>query len=181
MTQFNSTSASPYLPQQPDQQAQMIAQLMRRTTNGAKNFYVVAALSVVNTILSVFSAGRYFVIGLAISLFVDGIFIGLAEAFPDAQLIAKLLNVGFSVLIAAVFALFGYLASKGRRWAFIVGMVFYAVDALLMLIFQEWIGLLFHLLFLWGMFGGLQALTQLQKLLPQKQKVSDFPQNIGVS
>jgi hypothetical protein len=48
-----------------------------------------------------------------------------------------------------------------------------------MLVFQDWLGLAFHAFFLWGLFNGLSALNQLQKYLPQK--VSDFPQNIGVS
>jgi hypothetical protein len=181
MTQFNQTPASSLPAQQPDQATLMIAQLARRVSSGASNFYWVGALSVINTILSVFSAGSYFVIGLAISLLADGIFLGLAEAFPDAQLITKLINVAISGVIAAVFALFGYFGSKGKRWAFIVGMIFYALDTLLMLALQEWMGLIFHLFFLWGIFSGLQALNKLQKLVPQKPKTTDFPQNIGVS
>lgn len=184
MTQFNSTppvEPSTGAQSQPDPAMAAIVQLVRRVASGASNFYWVAALSVVNTLLSVFNAGSYFVIGLAISLFVDGIFLGVAESFPNAQLVVKLIGVLFSAVIAGVFALFGYLATKGKRWAFIVGMVFYAFDALLMLVFQEWIGLIFHLFFLWGMFGGLQALNQLQRLTPQKPRTSDFPQNIGVS
>ena len=183
MAQFPSTppSSYPVSNNPPDPALIAVAQLTRRVSSGASNFYWVAALSVINTLMSVFSAGRYFVIGLAISLFVDGIFMGVAEALPEAQLFAKILDVVISIVIAGVFALFGYLASKGKRWAFIVGMAFYALDTLLMLVFQEWMGLIFHLFFLWGMFGGLQALNKLQKFLPQKEKVSDFPQNVGVS
>jgi hypothetical protein len=183
MTQLPSTPQfdTPVAAGQPDPTMLAIAQLARRVSSGASNFYWVAALSVINTLMSVFNAGRYFVIGLAISLLVDGIFVGVAEALPEAQLIVKLIDVVISVVIAGVFALFGYLAIKGKRWAFIVGMVLYAFDALLMLAFQEWIGLIFHLFFLWGMFGGLQALSKLQKFMPQKPVTSDFPQNIGVS
>lgn len=181
MTQFNSTPPVTPAQPQPDPTMVAIAQLARRVASGGSNFYWVAALSVVNTLMSVFNAGSYFVIGLAISLLVDGFFLGAADAFPDAQLIVKLIDVVISVVIAGVFALFGYMATKGKRWAFIVGMIFYALDALLMLVFQEWIGLIFHLFFLWGMFGGLQALNQLQKYMPQRQKASDFPQNISVS
>jgi len=41
-----------------------------------------------------------------------------------------------------------------------------------MFVFQEWMGVLFHLFFLWGLFNGLRALNQLQKLLPQSIGVS---------
>jgi hypothetical protein len=50
-----------------------------------------------------------------------------------------------------------------------------------MLALTEWKGFHFHLLFLWGLFSGFQALNKLQKILPKKPGPStDFPQNIGV-
>jgi hypothetical protein len=119
------------------------------------------------------------VVGLATSLFVDGFFLGMAEAFPDSKLIAQLIGLAISMVFSAFFAIFGYFAVKGKRWAFLTGITFYAIDTVLMVVFQEWMGLLFHLFFLWGLFNGLRALNQLQKLLPQKP--SDFPQSIGVS
>lgn len=181
MTQFNSTppSATPYPPQQPNPQMLMIAQLARRMSSGGTNFYWIAALSVINSIVSVFGGGMYFVVGLALTLLVDGFFLGMADAFPDAKLIAQLIGLAISVVVSAFFAIFGYFAVKGKRWAFITGIIFYALDTLLMLFFQEWLGLLFHVFFLWGLVNGLRALNQLQKFLPQKP--SDFPQSIGVS
>jgi hypothetical protein len=57
-------------------------------------------------------------------------------------------------------------------------MTLYGLDALLMLAFADWIGFAFHLYFLWGLFSGLQALGQLQKLMPPS--ASDFPKDIAV-
>jgi hypothetical protein len=168
-------------PMQPNQDIIVAAQLTKRVKSGAAMFYYVAGLSVVNTLMAVFNAGRYFVVGLAISLFVDGIFIGIAEALPESQTMLKVIDILASILIAGVYVFFGYMASRGKRWAFIVGMVLYALDALLMLAFQEWLGLLFHLFFLWGMFSGFRALNQLQKYTVHKTQTSDFPQNIGAS
>ena len=184
MTQFNpapssETPAATYPLQQPNPQILMIAQLARRASSGATNFYWIAALSVINSIVSVFGGGMYFVVGLALSLLVDGFFLGMAEAFPEAKLIVQLIGLVISVVLSAFLAMFGYFAVKGKRWAFMIGIAFYALDTLLMLVFQEWMGVLFHLFFLWGLFNGLRALNQLQKLLPQKP--SEFPQSIGVS
>lgn len=184
MTQYNSTPpsetpATPYPPQQPDQQALLIAQLLRRSISGAQNFYWIAALSVINSVVSVFGGGMYFVVGLAATLLADGFFLGMAEALPDAKLVVQLIGLAVSAVVSAFFAVLGYFAVKGKRWAFITGIVFYALDTLLMLVFQEWLGLLFHGFFLWGLVNGLQALNQLQKFLPQKP--SEFPQSIGVS
>ncbi len=171
--------ASPYPSQQPNPQMVMIAQLARRASSGATNFYWIAALSVINSIVSVFGGGMYFVVGLAISLLVDGFFLGMAEAFPDAKLIAQLIGLVISAVLSALFAMFGYFAIKGKRWAFLTGITLYAFDTLLMLVFREWMGVLFHLFFLWGLFNGFRALNQLQKFLPQEP--SDLPQSIGVS
>jgi hypothetical protein len=181
MTQFNSTppSTTPSPSQQPNPQMLMIAQLLRRASSGATNFYWIAALSVINSIVSVFGGGMYFVVGLAMTLLVDGFFLGAADALPDAKLVVQLIGLAISVVVSAFFAMFGYFAGKGKRWAFITGIVLYALDTLLMVVFQEWLGLLFHVFFLWGLFNGLRALNQLQKFLPQKP--SDFPQSIGVS
>ena len=156
----------------------VVAEITQRMKRGANNFYWIAALSVINSILSMTGSGTYFVIGLAVALVVDGVTIGLSESLPDASVIVRIIGLVLSILVAGVFALFGFFAGQGKRWAFLVGMVLYGLDGLIMLAFADWIGVLFHGFFLWGLFGGWRALGELQKISPQKQM--DFPQNIGV-
>ena len=155
------------------------AELTKRSQNGARNFYWIAALSAINSLVLGFGGDSYFVVGLAGTLFVDGMFTGLAEAMPDIALVLKIIGLTISLLIAGVVALIGYLSVKGRRWAFLLGIVFYVIDTLLMLAFQDWMGLLFHAIFLFGLIGGFGALNKLQKLAPKEP--TDFPQNIGGS
>lgn len=156
----------------------VVAELTQRMRRGAGNFYWIAALSVINSVLSMTGSGTYFVIGLAVTLMVDGMTIGLSESLPEGALIVKIIGLVLSILIAGVFALFGFFASQGKRWAFLVGIVLYSLDGLIMLAFADWIGVLFHGFFLWGLFGGWRALGELQKMSTQKQ--TEFPQNIGV-
>ena len=155
-----------------------VAEITQRMKRGANNFYWIAALSVINSILSMTGSSTYFVIGLAVTLIVDGMTIGLSQSLPDASVILKIIGIVLSILIAGVFALFGFFASQGKRWAFIVGMILYGLDGLIMLAFGDWIGVLFHAFFLWGLFGGWRALGELQQKSSQRQ--TDFPQNIGV-
>lgn len=155
-----------------------IAELTRKMKSGASNFYWIAALSVINSLILEFGGNSYFVVGLASTLIVDGIFVELANQL-DGGIVVKLIGLAISIFIAAIFVFFGFFANKGKRWAFIVGMVLYGLDSLLMLAFQEWMGLLFHGFFLFGLFGGIRALGELEKMMPQKRQ-SDFPQNIGV-
>ena len=156
-----------------------IAELTRRMKSGANNFYWIAALSVINSLILGFGGNSYFVVGLAGTLIVDSIFVEAASQLPDAAIFLKLIGLAISIVIAGIFALFGFFASKGKRWAFITGMIFYGLDAVIMLLFQDWIGVLFHGFFLWGLFGGLRALNELHKLAPP-QPAGDFPQSIGM-
>ncbi|MCI0552577.1 MAG: hypothetical protein L0287_16625 [Anaerolineae bacterium] len=183
MAQSLDPNPQPSQPLAPDGSLQInkevaVAELTRRMKRGANNFYWIAALSVINSILSMTGSGTYFVIGLAVTLIVDGVTIGLRESLPDASMIVRIIGLVLSILVAGVFALFGFFASQAKRWAFLVGMVLYGLDGLIMLAFADWIGVLFHAFFLWGLFGGWRALGELQKMSPQK--ATDFPQNIGV-
>ncbi len=160
-------------------QAVAIANLTRRVKVGASNFYWIGALSVLNSLISVFGGSITFVIGLAITQIVDAFAIGIGQGAPSLATTAKIIGLVLSIAISGIIAIFGFFAGKGQRWAFITGMVLYGLDALIMLAFSDWIGLAFHVFFLWGLFTGLQALGQLQKVMPKP--VSSFPQDIGVS
>ena len=186
MTQSFDPAVPPAQPPTPDRSLEMqqrqaeVADLNRRMKSGANNFYWIAALSVINSLLLQFGGDIYFVVGLAGTLFVDIVFVGIAETMPEAALVVKIIGVIISAVLAGIFALFGFFANSGKRWAFLVGIAFYIIDSILMLVFQEWMGLLFHALFLFGLFSGLNALNKLQKLTPPKpSSPSDFPQNIG--
>jgi MFS family permease len=166
-------------PVPPANQQLVIAELMRRTKGGASNFFWIAALSVINTFLALAQSDTRFVVGLAVTQFIDGVAYFVGQDRPEARTIMLLIAFVIDLVIIGIFVLFGYLARKGRRWAFIAGLILYAIDAMLMLVFQDWLGFGFHLFFLWGLFNGLRALNQLQQFLPRR--TSDFPQSIGVS
>jgi hypothetical protein len=155
------------------------AELQRRLKNGASNFYWIAGLSVINTLLFIFGGGITFVVGLGITQFVDGFAYGAARDMPAYAILFKGIGFIISVVISSVFVLFGLFASRGHKWAFITGMVLYALDAILMLVFKAYLGLGFHLFFLWLLYGGLRALNQIQKSIPQTVHDPTFPKNIG--
>jgi hypothetical protein len=159
-------------PQQPVYDPAMMAEMERRTAtantmravkNGANNFYWIAGLSVVNSLISIFGGGIIFVIGLGATLFIDAVAAGIAQEL-GGNVIVLVMGFLFSLIFDLIFVLFGYFAGKGKRWAFIAGLVLYGLDALLMLVFQEWIGFAFHLYFMWGVWQGMQALGRLKAM-----------------
>ncbi len=133
---------------------------------GAAWFYWIAGLSLVNTLLFIFGANINFLLGLGATQLITAIALGIGDAIGSqgGMWVVKLIALGASVVIAAGMALFGYFSAKGNRWLFLVGMILYALDALLLLAFHDWAGFLFHLLALWGLYTGLRATSRLEKL-----------------
>lgn len=162
------------------QLALALAQLMRRVRSGAHTFYWIAALSLVNSGIALFGGTTSFVIGLGITQWVDLFSEILTKGLPEIAMPIRVVAIGLDLAIMGLFALFGYMAAKGRKWAFITGMVLYGLDALLFLPVQDWWSIGFHAYMLWGVFGGLKALNQAQAFSPQTGADSAFPQDIGV-
>jgi hypothetical protein len=157
-------------PQQPAYDPAMMAEMERRTAvmnitravkYGANNFYWIAGLSVVNSLISIFGGGMVFVIGLGVTLVIDWVAQGVSQDAGGSPIV---LGMGFlfTLIFDLIFVAFGYFAGKGKRWAFIIGMVLYGLDAMLMLAIGEWIGFAFHLYFMWGIWQGISALGKLK-------------------
>src|SRR6266571_3979326 len=82
-------------------------------------FLWVAALSVVNSFLSMSGSGIRFIFGLGIAQIIDA----LAHQAGSSGVVLDLIINGF---VAGVLLLFWNFARKGEKWAFIVGMALYA-------------------------------------------------------
>jgi hypothetical protein len=103
-----------------------------------------------------------FLVGLGLTQFIDG-FTGEMES--SGRIVGLVLNL----IVVGVFATFGYFASKGHNWSFIVGMVLYFLDAGLTLLIWTmanwgvpWLSLAFHAFILYRIFIGLQANMKLK-------------------
>lgn len=122
---------------------------------GAGWFLTVAILSMVNSVLSMSGAKIRFIFGLGIAQFVDA----LAHQAGQTGFALDLVING---LVAGVFVLFWSFAKKGQHWAFLTGMAVYAVDALVMLYFQDILALAFHAYALYRMYSGMSGIASLR-------------------
>ena len=118
---------------------------------GASWFYWIGVLSLINTVLTLSSANFHFIFGLGITQVAD--ILGKGNGATGAVL-ALVVN-GF---IAGFFAIFGFFGSKGQKWAFIVGMVFYVLDAGLCLLAKDILTTAFHAWALFRMYMGMKAI-----------------------
>ncbi len=139
--------------------------LEKRARTGINWFYWIAALSLINTVLTLSGTELNLVIGLGVTQFVDAIMAAIARDAGGMSMMVKAVGVFMSALASAVFALFAYLGNQRRLlWAVIVGMVLYGLDGLLFLVTQDWLSLGFHGLALFGLFGGLRAARDLRAM-----------------
>ena len=146
--------------------------LSARARGGTDWFFWIAALSLINTVTSFFNIQFSFIAGLAITQIMDGLALGLSKELSDSgRLIVLIIAFCVNLGIAGLFMLAGFLARKRQRWIIIIGMVLYALDALIFLFFQGWIALLFHGWALWNIWNGLQMINKLNAL---EQQASQF-------
>lgn len=137
----------------PDNMQYAVAQ--KQTQIGGDWFFWVAAFSVVNAVLLLIHApfGFFFSLGAA-----------SYAAHAGGGLPTYLVVV---VAASGVIALCGLFARRGARWAFLVGMGLYALDALVCLSMRQYLEIAAHAYALYRIFQGFQAAGQLAALRAQ--------------
>lgn len=160
-------SAEPTPAQQ--REAEMAA-LVAGHRSGASWFFWVAGLSLVNSLLALFGAQMRFIFGLGITQLFDA----MGEAVEGGGM-ARGVAFVMSLAVAAVVALFGLAAIKRVHAIYILGIVLYALDGVLMLVFQDWLGAGFHAFVLYGLIRGLNASLKLRRLEQELAPVTGAP------
>jgi hypothetical protein len=129
---------------------------------GANWFFWIAGLSVANTALYLLGQSVFMVMGLASSAIASGLFQGIGNGLGGGKgsVLGVVMGLFGAILMAGIFVGLGWAARKRMGWAFIVGMVLYALDALIWLAFRDYMSVLFHGLALVFIFQGFQALLR---------------------
>jgi hypothetical protein len=124
-----------------------------RVQAGARWFYWIAALSLVNSLVVIFGGQFHFVVGLGITSVVDELAKGVGSA-------GTVLDLVINGTVAGIFFLFGSFAGKSYKWAFIAGIVLYGLDGLLLLAATDILSVAFHAYAIFGISRGLMAVNQ---------------------
>jgi len=116
-------------------------------------FYWIAGLSLINS-FSAFSGQSFrFLFGL-----------GITQLLQASLRGSSALGLLLSLVAAGVFVGLGVFATKGQLWAFIVGMVLFALDGLIFLMEGDWLGVGFHAVVLFFLVRGVKACLVLKKM-----------------
>ena len=133
-------------------------------TSGAGWFFWIAALSLINSVILLSGGDRHFVVGLGVTSVADAVARGVADQNPEVAGVAKGIAFGFSLFVAAVVCLFGWLSRRPILPIFVVGMILYLLDGLIYVMFGDWMSVGFHAFVLFGMWNGFNAYRQMKAM-----------------
>lgn len=142
-------------PAAPDPRA-LIVMRMRR---GAGWFLTIAILSGANSLLQVFDAKIRFIFGLGITQVVDAVARGAGQ---NGMFVTMAVDGLFIVMLV----LCSKWAKAGSEGAFVGGMVAYALDGVLLVLFSMWLDAAVHayaLYMIWQGYAAARQLAQIQK------------------
>lgn len=122
---------------------------------GANWFFWLAILSALNSLIVYFVEIRNTPFAFGVTQWLDGTRGPLtAEGFSPPLHIVGLIA---DLIIAAIFAAFGYFAKRRHDATFIVGIFLYVVDSILSLGLRDFWGFCFHMVGVFFLFRGLLA------------------------
>ncbi|MEW5743597.1 MAG: hypothetical protein AB1938_32090 [Myxococcota bacterium] len=130
----------------------------QQVKSGLSWFNIIAVLSVLNSVLIMTKASIIFPVGMGVTQVFAGVGAVLSE--KGSSVWNVLAFVGTLVAASCVFVV-GRLARAGHRWAWLVGMVAYGLDGLLLVPFGDWIGVGFHVWAIFSIGRGYAALKHL--------------------
>lgn len=155
---MSTLNLSPEPEQQPitDDNQELAAQ----ARSGASWFYWIAGLSIVNTIIFATGSNWSFFAGLGITQVIDGILDAVAKEADITAL--KFVGYAIDFVIAGIMLICGLWANKFHNWAFIVGIVLYAIDGVIVLLLGAFFPAGFHALALFFIVRGFLAALKLK-------------------
>lgn len=128
-----------------------------RMRRGAGWFLTIAILSGANSLLQIFDAKVRFIFGLGITQVVDTITRGAGQ---NAMFVTIIVDGLFIVMLV----LCSKWAKAGSQGAFVGGMVAYALDGVLLVLFSMWLDAAVHAYALYMMWQGYVAARELAQI-----------------
>ena len=120
--------------------------------SAARWFWWIAGLSLVNAVMFHSGSDVNFVVGLAMTTLAS---VAFAQNLPIAVALAAIM-IGFYFLM-------GFYAQRRALWAFYLGLAVYALDALIYVLFQDWMSVAFHALAAFFIVKGVQRTRELAR------------------
>jgi hypothetical protein len=128
-----------------------------RMRRGAGWFLTIAVLSGVNSLLQIFDAKVRFIFGLGITQVMGAIGRGVGQN-------GMLVTIAVDGLFIVMLILCSKWAKTGSQGAFLGGMIAYALDGVLLVVFSMWLDAAVHAYALYMMWQGYAAARELAQM-----------------
>jgi hypothetical protein len=154
-----SPSGTPASARAPSAAADPRVPIILRMRRGAGWFITIALLSGVNSVLQIFDAKIRFIFGLGITQVVDAFGHGAGQN-------GTILTIAVDGIFIVMLILCARWAKAGSQAAFLGGMIAYALDGVLLLLFSVWLDAAVHayaLYMIWQGFSASRELAQMQQ------------------
>ncbi len=132
-----------------------IALAQAKMKQRASWFNVIAVLSLVNAVITLANGQWHFVVGLGVTDLVAA----LGQRSGTQGAVVALI---ITAIAAGAFWGLGRVVVQGQKWALILGMALYALDAAVILLWHDWLSIAFHGYGLFRMFGAFEAIGDFQ-------------------
>ncbi len=144
--------------------------VMRWITMAGAMIILIGALTFLNDMVAIITTnyGFYFVAGLWSTFLVSA---GSAEAYRQGLPVSPTLDTVafvFTIVAAGVFVFLGVLTIKRRVWSSIVALVLYAIDTIVLLMFDpKWA--IVHVILMYLIYKGIRATKRYAELTTESQ------------
>lgn len=136
-------------------------------------FWWVAGLSIANSVAAMLELKYGMILGLGLGQFIDAMFFFDADGNSlDPSVFARVVHLFLTASVVGVFLILGYFARRFSIAAFVVGMVLYALDALLFVLVGDWVAVGFHAFVLLMLWGGLSVLRAVRAQAPNRAEAA---------
>ena len=158
--------------QEVEARMRLVAQQLKLETkirNGAGWFFWIAGLSAINTVVEYAGGSFRFIFGLGITQFIDVVASLLTDELTPMG--AKLLvgaSVFIDLVILGIFVVIGVFARRKKLPAFYIGTGLYLLDGIILAVIGDLLGVIFHVLAIFGILQGIWSLREYQQLPSDK-------------
>src|SRR5688500_7729620 len=112
--------------------------------NGARIFFIIAGVSLLNTLGLLFNFPSALLAGLGSNFYIKGFGESVLRQVGVEGTIASILLFIVNLMIIGGFTAIGFLAYRRQLWAYNLGMILYALDTLIYFRVWAWSGIIFH-------------------------------------
>lgn len=134
-----------------------LEEMLKEIQGGTNWFYWIGGLSLINSLFTLFGKQVSFSIGLGITQFIDGIFLGIFGKYSMFSFFINLFVIG-------CFIAFGYFSARKNTTILLVGVVVYILDGLIFLYFGAFLPVALHGLALFYLIKSYLKLQEYGKL-----------------